>query len=272
MSLSFATSAFLKAPLRLLDSQARGSARLRVRWGVFIHPEHGPVLLDCGYGPELYAAPSLALKAYTKTLRPELSLNGAPDAVLDDLGFEMSDVHYIVLTHFHADHVCHLSSFPQAKVFVDVAEYATIRSRSVWQNILRGVFPELLPDDLFDRYIPIQTRKTDRLTADMGQGYDLFGDGSLITVPLPGHSPSHFGVLVDRPGDTPVLYAADTDWTMDALMSNRPAGVLVPFLQDNTSQAEASKRIVRNFARSIGPVVLCHDPELTALDMPEDGQ
>lgn len=269
MSLTFATSAFLKAPLRLLDSTARGSAQLRVRWGVFEHPLYGPVLIDCGYGPALYDTPSWSLRAYTAALRPKLNPAGTPEAVLASLGYAASDVRYIVITHFHADHVCHLSSFPRARVFLDPEEYHLVRGRTAVRNILNGVFPELVPNDLFERYIGIDERKTKRLPAEMGLGFDLFDDGTLITVPLPGHSPHHFGILVNRPGDTQVLYAADVDWTMRSLMSGSAPGLFAKLVHGTNPQVEASKAIVRTFARSIGPVVLCHDPELSDLDMPE---
>lgn len=269
MSLTFFTSAFIKAPMSLLDKTAIGSQRLRVRWGVFVHPEHGPVLIDCGYGPALYRAPSVPLRAYTAALRPDLVTSAMPEVALKSLGYSMGDVRYIVLTHFHADHVCHLSSFPDAKVFVDLQEFSLFQTRSKFQNIASGVFGELIPEDIFKRYIPIQERQTERLPAEMGIGFDLFGDGTLITVPLPGHSPHHFGVLVDRPNDTPVLYAADTDWTMHSLMSGNPAGWFAKLVQADDAQTMASKTLVRNFARSVGSVVLCHDPELTDLDAQE---
>ena len=54
---------------------------------------------------------------------------------------------------------------------------------------------------------------------------DLFGDGSVLLVPLPGHAPGHTGLWFDD-GQGPVFLIADATWSSDALEK----GVLPPAL------------------------------------------
>ena len=97
----FANSAFVTAPERLI---LRGGAwrrvRLKVRYGLFLHPQAGLVLIDTGYGPRVTEGPrSLPLRLYDAILGPQLVAAGQPDAVLQRLGFTTDDVSAVILEH-----------------------------------------------------------------------------------------------------------------------------------------------------------------------------
>ncbi len=108
MNVQFANSATVRALQRLmLRGGAMRSVALKVRYGLLLHPQAGPVLIDTGYGSTVTrgADRSRALKLYARILNPQLHGSQSPVALLARHGFKPGDVRTIIVTHFHADHV-----------------------------------------------------------------------------------------------------------------------------------------------------------------------
>jgi glyoxylase-like metal-dependent hydrolase (beta-lactamase superfamily II) len=59
-----------------------------------------------------------------------------------------------------------------------------------------------------------------------GSGYDLFGDGSLLLIALPGHAAGHYGVLFEDDRG-PVFLIADASWSSQAIRDFMPPPALV---------------------------------------------
>jgi glyoxylase-like metal-dependent hydrolase (beta-lactamase superfamily II) len=59
-----------------------------------------------------------------------------------------------------------------------------------------------------------------------GSGYDLFGDGSLLLVALPGHAAGHYGLLFEDDRG-PVFLIADASWSSQAIRDFMPPPALV---------------------------------------------
>ena len=254
----FANTAWVSAPRRaVVKGGGWGIVRLRVRCGLIVHPDKGPVLIDAGYGPRVTTSRdrSLPLKLYNAVLGPRLNPLESPAALLADHGFTPADVRCVLLTHLHADHVSCLRDMPQARIVMDGP------SAGHWRH---GVFNELLPDDIAARRDDLRGHDLADLPFGLGQGYDVFGDGSCLAVPLPGHAPGHFGLCF--PGARPLLYATDTQWMRGALRAGRAPRLLPGLIADNMSQVAQSAELVRKFSDAGGDVVLCHDPDLTAHD------
>ena len=253
----FANTAFVPTRTRHVLRGGRGKVALRVRCGLIVHPARGPILIDAGYGPQVTEAPgrSLALRMYAALLPVRLNPLESPVALLADHGFAPADVKTIIVTHLHADHVAYLPAFPNACFVTDGQVKGALR---------HGVFNELLPRDFAARQDDLRDHALIDLPFGLGQGYDFLGDGSVIGVPLPGHAPGHFGVCF--PGQTPLLYAVDTQWMRDALLDDRVPGFPLSLIASDRSAAQASIALVRAFAQAGGAVMTCHDPAQTPWD------
>lgn len=268
MRVVFANSADVTVPERLVLRGGRWShVRLKVRYGVVIHPVFGPVLIDTGYGPQVTCLRhrSVMLKLYAGVLRPKLNLEESPVAVLEHFGFDAESVKYVVVTHFHADHIAQLAAFPNARFIVDTGVWKVLKQRSDFRNILDGVFTELLPDD-FERRLICKTgcrRAAVPILPD--DGADLLGDGSLMAVDLPGHALGHFGVVF--PGlSVPLLYAVDVQWHYSAIAEGRMPDLPASLVASDKKALAKSAEQVCQFVRNGGDVVLCHDPCDSAFD------
>ena len=104
---------------------------------------------------------------------------------LAELGLKPSDIRYLALSHSHPDHVGNLNLFPQATLVVQKAEYD-------WVAPFGGA--RFKPEQ------PAIKAEGDR---------DLFGDGSVVLISTPGHSPGHQCLLVRLPKTGALLLTGD---------------------------------------------------------------
>lgn len=256
----FINSAIVRVPERVvLRGGSWGRIGVGVRYGMLVHPEHGPVLIDTGYGPRVTCGGqrSLALKLYNTVLRPQLVENDLPLVALQRAGHTAGDVRRMIVTHFHADHVAALREFPKASFIASAAAWeAIVRMRGA-QRLHSGIFSELLPPDFASRLLPIEMLAERPAPYGLGTGRDIWGDGSCLSIDLPGHAIGHFGLLWAE-YDPPLLYATDTTWLSNALDDRLPGGIARIVYADAAAMRKSAE-MVAAFRRAGGRVVLCHD-------------
>ncbi len=272
MNLVFPNSARVAGPDFLLRRGGRLKRRLLcVRFGFFVHPQVGPVLIDTGYTRRVTTDPgrSFWLRCYAAALRPRLNHTEQAVEVLARFGYSPKDVARVIVTHFHADHVSGLDDYPNAQFLVSRTALEALRSSSRFEAVRHGVFPELLPDDF-----ELRLREVERLDLqplqNLPAGYDLFGDATVYAVPLPGHAPGHLGVLFAQV-DPPLLYATDTQWVMEGLAEQNQPYLLPRLIADDPVAAKNSSELVSQFQRQGGRVILCHDDAATPFDLKTRG-
>lgn len=256
----FFNSAIVRIPERLvLRGGSWRQVDVGVRYGMLVHPEFGPVLIDTGYGARVTrgAQRSVALKLYSAMLRPRLMEDDLPLVALERAGYAASDVRRIIVTHFHADHVAALRDFPNARFVTSGLAWATICQMWEGQRIHSGIFSEVLPPDFANRILPIETLPETEDLFGFGRGRDVWGDGSCLAIDLPGHALGHFGLLWPQ-SDPPLLYATDTTWLSEALDGRLPGGIARIVYADEAGMRK-SAALVAAFRRAGGRVVLCHD-------------
>jgi glyoxylase-like metal-dependent hydrolase (beta-lactamase superfamily II) len=269
MRVVFANSAWVSAAERLIMRGGNWqSVRLRVRYGLIFHPAAGPVLVDTGYTPQalIGAGRSGMLRLYGALLKPELNAAEQVLPVLTRFGLSPDDIRAVIVTHFHADHISGLSLFRNARFIASDAAWARVKARTPRQNLRHGVFTELFPVDFEARLDGISAKPRIAPRGDSPGGADLFGDGSVIAVDLPGHADGQFGLLFAGE-QRPLLYAVDVQWLLEALSENRTPGFPATLIAEDASVIEPTSAMLRRFMASGGAVMLCHDPAPTAYDL-----
>lgn len=251
--LHFPNSAIVKAPENLILRDGRKSwIELPVRYGVFTHERAGRCLIDTGYSARVTRGTrSLPLRLYEAILRPRLTEHALPDA--------QGSVDTILVTHLHADHVAALRDYPLARIFADRDAILHFLESDL-QGLPHGVFRELLPDDLLDRLVDFAGLPVVEAPLSLGKGFDVFGDGSVLAIPLPGHMRGHTGFCFPQQ-DPPLLYAGDAQWLSQAVMEDRLPGAPASWILDDEHDCHQSAARIRAFSRAGGQVVYCHDPE-----------
>ncbi len=269
MRIVFANSAWVSAAERLiLRGGSWQSVRLRVRYGLIFHPVAGPILIDTGYTPEALAGEHRGrmLRLYAALLKPELNAAQQVLPVLKRFGLSPDDIRTVIVTHFHADHISGVSLFRNARFIASDAAWARVKARTPRQNLRHGVFAELFPADFETRLDAISTKSRVAPQGDIPGGADLFGDGSVIAVELPGHADGQFGLLFKHQ-EKPLLYAVDVQWLLKALTENRTPGFPATLIAENAAAIEPTSAMLRRFLDTGGEVMLCHDPAPTSHDL-----
>ena len=268
----FANSALVSVPERfILRGGPWRPLPLWVRYGLYLGARSGPMLIDTGYTRHALAGHGAALRLYNRVLAPHLIPEAQPEAFLSRFGLRPSDIATVVVTHFHADHISGLTLFPQARFLASGRAWEALRRRSPVGNQRHGIFSELLPPDSADRLEAVEARPEARVESLAAPTRDLLGDGSLLSVDLPGHAEGHFGLLFPK-RDKPRLYAVDVQWRMAGLARSRRPGFPSSLIACDRTALDRSADVVHRFAESGGEVVLCHDPALTPFDWQDPRQ
>ncbi|MBX9802196.1 MAG: MBL fold metallo-hydrolase [Caulobacteraceae bacterium] len=205
---------------------------------LIVHPEEGPILFDTGYDPAFFAATEPFPERLYRWTTPVSFEPG--DAVADQLpafGFRPEDIRAVVVSHFHGDHIAGLSRFPQARIFCARAGLAEVQRTGRVARVRRGILAALAPVDLDARAVFFEARPPVALGPDMAPfetGADLLGDGSLLAVPLPGHCPGHWGLVVRQTDDRTRFLIADAAWSSGAVRDDVPPPRLTTALLGET--------------------------------------
>jgi glyoxylase-like metal-dependent hydrolase (beta-lactamase superfamily II) len=226
-----------------------------------IEHDHGLVLFDTGQDRRSVTDPAyfprgLAGLAYARLARFEIAATDTLTAQLNAIGYDIADVTTVVISHLHQDHMGGLSELTHADIVVSKAELAEVnRPLSVFGGFLKRHI--LLPGL---RWKPVTPEpSTDAAIAPFTAAHDLFGDGSLLLLPTPGHTPGSLSLLVRS--DPPMLLVGDLTYDVDVLARDGVPGV------GNRDGLVASSRAVAGL-RSRHPnlvVLAAHDPRASAL-------
>ena len=190
-----------RLPKALVSGALQGSIMVPVAVALIQHPTYGNILFDTGYSETFYTV----TKAFPEKLINNLSATqlaaaGSAADQLPGFGLAPDEIDYIVLSHFHYDHVAGISDFPKAR-FIFLAEaYNHFASMGYMRRLSSGFIQELIPGDFFERLLVIdETLKINSPFAIFPEVYPVFEDGSIIAIPLPGHAPGHIRLYFDVP-------------------------------------------------------------------------
>lgn len=156
------------------------------------HPE-GLCLFDTGQTAEA-AQPGYLPRwhPFLRLARFELGPADEIGAQLMCAGVDPQSVRWVVLSHLHTDHVGGVGSFPAAEMIVSQVEWK--RARGV-AGRLRGYLPARwpLPD-------PVLVDLAGPPVGPFPGSFDVAGDGRLLVVATPGHTPGHVSLVVRDDG------------------------------------------------------------------------
>ncbi len=120
------------------------------------------------------------------------------------LGLERG-IDFALLSHLHWDHVSGIPDIPGVPLRVNRVEYEAARLGllDASQALVRRLMCNN-PLEFFDFTGPAYE--------GFRASYDLFGDGSIVLVPLPGHTAGNTGMFINRSNGPRLLLLGDAAW------------------------------------------------------------
>jgi glyoxylase-like metal-dependent hydrolase (beta-lactamase superfamily II) len=101
---------------------------------------------------------------------------------LAKLGVKPEQIQYVGISHYHGDHTGQVASFPQATLLIGQGDWNAITAPKPAAGVNAPPFAHWISGG----------GKVEPLPADK----DVFGDGSVIILNTPGHTPGHHSLLV----------------------------------------------------------------------------
>ena len=114
---------------------------------------------------------------------------------LAQIGVKPEQIKFVGISHYHADHTGQVASFPGSTVLIGKGDWDGITAPK--PNTGANVAP-------FTHWIS-GGGKLEALPGDK----DVFGDGTVVIINTPGHTPGHRSLLVRLKGMGPVLISGD---------------------------------------------------------------
>ena len=157
---------------------------------------------------------------------------------LSRIGVRPDQVSWIGISHYHGDHTGQARDFAKARLLMGAADLAAVRARSAEGQAdlapwLTGGAP---------------------LTEVQGD-LDVFQDGSVVMLNLPGHTPGHHALLV-RLASGPVMLSGDT-YHFAEQVAHRG----VPPFNTNRADSLASMDRFDRLARNLhARIIIQHEP------------
>ncbi len=191
-------------------------------------------LFDTGLGAKYRRAFGTAAAG-----RVDFSEHETMAARLLAIGVDPREIRWIINSHLHLDHAGGNEHFPNATVIVQDEE---------WDYAFAGVDPSYVPAEV-DTGQPLK-----RIRGEL----DLFGDGTVVLLPTPGHVPGHQSARV-RTGGGEALLAGDCCNLKRSLDELR-----LPESCHDADQYPASLKTLRRRRAGGTAIFYSHDPTFWA--------
>ncbi|OWU83748.1 beta-lactamase [Oceanicola sp. 22II-s10i] len=199
----------------------------------------GEVMIwDTGFPAALIGAP-----ASEDVLAP--SLESDLPSQLAEIGIAPSDVTKVGISHYHFDHTGQAAAFAQAELLIGAADW----------TVLSGPLPDWAGGFVVPETLAPWVSGGARVRAVPGD-HDVFGDGSVVMLAMPGHTPGETALLVNLPETGPVLLSGDVVHFAEQIDGNG-----VPGFNFDRADSLASMARMTTLADNLGAVlVVQHDP------------
>ncbi len=186
----------------------------------FLIIRHGKdwIAFDTGCNAEVARDPvgywgEETVKAFTPVMAPDQEFQQA----IKILGIKPADLKAVVISHGHLDHAGAIEDFAGTNVpiYFQKAELAEIKKMIESQQwgtaYVAGDFKHLKELNIREIEGP----------------FDIFGDGSVIAFPTPGHSRGHQSLYVKPTGGKAFIYTADALYTLENMEKSIPPAIAV---------------------------------------------
>jgi N-acyl homoserine lactone hydrolase len=182
-----------------------GDARLFNMGAVLVEHPQGRVLIDAGLGAD--ARTHLQSMPWLMRQLSQFDNRAGTADQLRAAGIDPASLTGVIITHAHWDHVSGLADMPGVPVLVPEAELDFINGGHPMASLARQIGTKDYRAYAFDSgpYLGFEASR------------DIFGDGSVVIVPAPGHTPGSVFVFVTEASGKRYAFIGDTAWQIEGV-------------------------------------------------------
>jgi N-acyl homoserine lactone hydrolase len=217
---------------RFSDTMAQEGKKLQLTASCYLirHADHY-MIWDTGY-----PAPAAGAPAGDRTVKVTLVDQ------LAQLKIKPEQIEYVGISHYHGDHTGQAASFPQATLLIGQGDW----------DVLKGPTPSGTTNAAPLKHWLDGEGKSEPVAKDK----DVFGDGTVVMLDMPGHTPGHHSLLVKLKEKGNVLLTGDQAHFRENYDTNG-----VPTFNFNRADTLASFDRFKQIAKNLkATVIIQHDP------------
>ncbi|MCJ8313901.1 MAG: MBL fold metallo-hydrolase [Pseudomonadales bacterium] len=219
---------------------------------VLIEHPLGNVLIDSGLGENAQAQFSEDMPNY---LKPMMAFKQITNTKADIVLRKLPKPDKILLTHTHWDHASALEDFAEIDVLITTQEFEYVSTHGV---------PDIFPSQVENKEFNWKTYNFENKAYGVfEQSYDLYNDGSIVVVPLIGHSPGSVGIFVTNQ-KTRRFFVGDAVWNKQAILKLKPKMWFSKYLTDSHENDVEKVIALLNIIQQQNPEILivpAHDAD-----------
>jgi glyoxylase-like metal-dependent hydrolase (beta-lactamase superfamily II) len=211
---------------RFSDTYSYGDLKLQLVYSCYIIKHDGDYLLwDTGHAMT------------TPNVAPKVSIVDQ----LAKLNITPEQVKYVGISHYHGDHTGQVASFPKATLLIGAREWEAITAPKPAEGVNYKPFESWAKGE----------GKVEALALDK----DVFGDGSVIVLRTPGHTPGHQSLLVKLPQTGAVILSGDAVHFRE----NYDTDGVPSFNYDRAQTVASIERLKKLVAAQKAKLIIQHD-------------
>ncbi len=161
---------------------------------------------------------------------------------LATLKIALASIKYLGISHYHGDHTGQAASFPQSTLLIGKGDWDVLTAPTPVQGVNAAPFAPWITGG-------------GKVETQSGDKKDVFGDGTVVMISTPGHTPGHHSLLVRLKSMGNVLITGDLSHFRENYESNG-----VPTFNTNRADTMASLDRFRSIAKNLNAaVIIQHD-------------
>jgi glyoxylase-like metal-dependent hydrolase (beta-lactamase superfamily II) len=214
LKVKFFSSGYCTAHAKVVNPiSGKGKAKFYAVWALIHIESIGYVLFDTGYSNAFKNATHRFPDRIYRWVTPiQIKQNESALDLLEKEGIQANDIRYIIVSHFHADHIAGLTDFPKAQIICSKSSYQEVKELKGWRAVKKGILHGLIPQDIEQRIQFIEDIADLATTNEQGiLQYKLFEQDEFQLIALPGHAKGMLGFIYLQESNH-LLYATDAAW------------------------------------------------------------